>query len=167
MSYTQNRKLGYLGKPSLISNFGSYCNLILGNDKSELRQSFCPFSKIEKLRILKRFLSLQIFTVVLIVPNLHILERGWSLVFFVTFNIKSRFSWKLYWSSSSCSEDMEIFSFNVNISIFRIFRHFLVKNKLMTSSYSRWCSHFFTFNLPWISYFEQLKEILKNIQMNE
>ena len=62
--YTQNRKLGYLGKRSLTSNFDSYCNLIFRNDKNELRQKLCPVPKIEKLEILERFLSIQIFTVV-------------------------------------------------------------------------------------------------------
>ena len=62
--YTQNRKLGYLGKRSLTSNFDSCCNLIFRNDKNELRQKLCPVPKIEKSEILERFLSLQIFTVV-------------------------------------------------------------------------------------------------------
>ena len=63
--YTQNRKLGYLGKRALTSNFDSYCNLIFRNNKNELRQKFCPVPKIEKLEMLERFL----------VPNLYILER--------------------------------------------------------------------------------------------
>ena len=58
---------------------------------------------------------------------MYVLERGWSFVFCVTFNIKSRLSWKFHWSSSSCSEDKEIFSFNVNTSISRLFWHFFVK----------------------------------------
>ena len=37
LPYTQNRKLGSLGKCSFISNFGS-CNLRLRNDKDVLRQ---------------------------------------------------------------------------------------------------------------------------------
>ena len=147
MLYTQNRKLGYLGKRSLTSNFDSYCNLIFRNDKNELRQKYFPVPKIEKLEILEMFLSIQIFTVVATFPNLYILERGWSLVFCVTFNIKSRLSWKFHWSSSSCSEDMEIFSFNIDTSSFRVFWHFLAKKKCMTSWYNRWRRRSFSFNL--------------------
>ena len=69
-------------------------------------------------------------------------REGQALIFFVTFNIKSRLSWKFHRTSSSCSEDMEIFSFNINTSIFRVFWHFLVKKKLMTSSYNWRCCHF-------------------------
>ena len=64
LSYTQNGKLGYLGKRSLTSKFDSCCNLIFRNDKIELRQNICPVTKFEKSEILERFLSLQIFTVV-------------------------------------------------------------------------------------------------------
>ena len=38
LSYTQNRKLGNLGKRSFTSNFDSSCNLRFRNDKNELRQ---------------------------------------------------------------------------------------------------------------------------------
>ena len=134
LSYTQNGKLGYLGKRSLTSKFDSCCNLIFRNDKIELRQNICPVTKFEKSEILERFLSLQIFTVVATCSKYVYLERGWKLALFVAFNIKSRLSWKFHWSSSSCSEDMEIFSFNINTSIFRVFWHFLVKKKLMASS---------------------------------
>ena len=135
MPYTQNRKLGYLGKSSLTSNFASCCNLIFRNDKNELRQKLCPVPKIEKSEILERFLSLQIFTVVVTCSKFVYSRERVKPCFFVTCNIKSRLSWKFHWSSSSCSEDMEIFSFNINTSIFRVFWHFLVKKKLMTSSY--------------------------------
>ena len=37
MSYTQNRKLGNLGKYSFTSNFDSSCNLRSRNNKNELR----------------------------------------------------------------------------------------------------------------------------------
>ena len=135
MLYTQNRKLGYLGKRSLTSSFDSCCNLIFRNDKNELRQKLCPVPKIEKSEILERFLSLQIFTVVVTCSKFVYSRERVKPCFFVTFNIKSRLSWKFHWSSSSCSEDMEIFSFNINTSIFRVFWHFLVKKKLMTSSH--------------------------------
>ena len=36
--YTQNRKLGNLGKCSFTSNFDNSCNLRFKNDKNELRQ---------------------------------------------------------------------------------------------------------------------------------
>ena len=144
MPCSQDRKLGYLGKRSLTSSFDSFCNLIFRNEKNELRQKLCPVPKIEKSEILERFLSLQIFTVVVTCSKfVYSRERGWSLVFCVTFNIKSRLSWKFHWSSSSCSEDMEIFSFNINTSIFRVFWHFLVKKKLMTSSYNMILPSFF------------------------
>ena len=64
LPYTQNRKLGYLGKRSPTSNFDSQCSLIFRNDKNELRQKFCAVPKIEKSETLETFLSLQIFTVV-------------------------------------------------------------------------------------------------------
>ena len=125
MPCSQNRKLGYLGKRSLTSSFDSCCNLIFRNEKNELRQKLCPVPKIEKSEILERFLSLQIFTVVVTCSKfVYSRER-----------VKPCFLWKFHWSSSSCSEDMEIFSFNINTSIFRVFWHFLVKKKLMTSSY--------------------------------
>ena len=38
LPYTQNRKLGNLGKCSFTSNFGSCCNLRFRNGKNELRQ---------------------------------------------------------------------------------------------------------------------------------
>ena len=135
MPSTQNRKLEYLRKHSLNSRFDSCCNLIFKNDKNELRQKLCPVPKIEKSEILERFLSLQIFTVVVTCSKFVYSRERVKPCFFVTFNIKSRLSWKFHWSSSSCSEDMEIFSFNINTSIFRVFWHFLVKKKLMTSSY--------------------------------
>ena len=48
---------------------------------------------------------------------------------------------KLWRSSSS------IFAI---LSIFRIFWHFLVSKKLMTSEYNKWHQYFFTLNLLWI-----------------
>ena len=128
--YTQNRKLGYLVKGSLTSNCGSYWDLIFRNDKNELRQKLCPVPKIEKSEILERFLSLQIFTVVVTCSKFVYSRERVKPCFFVTFNIKSRLSWKFHLSSSSCSEDVDIFSFNINTSIFRVFWHFLVKSKL-------------------------------------
>ena len=133
MPYTQNRKLGYLGKRSLTSNFGSCCNLKFRNDKNELRQNFCPVSKIEQPEILERFLSFHFFTAV-VTCSIVYSRQTLKPCFFVTFKIKSRLSWKFHWSSLSCSEGIEIFSFNVNTSIFRVFWHFLVKKKLMTVS---------------------------------
>ena len=47
--YTQNRKLGYLGKRSVTSNFDSYCNLIFRNDKNELRQKILSFTQNRKI----------------------------------------------------------------------------------------------------------------------
>ena len=67
----------------------------------------------------------------------------------------SRFSWllilpwvtsvlKFNWNSSSRSEDMNSFFFNINYfhQFFQIFIHFLVSEKLMTSAYNRWHKHF-------------------------
>ena len=39
LPYTQNRKLGNIGKCSFSSNFESCCNLRLRNDKNKLRQN--------------------------------------------------------------------------------------------------------------------------------
>ena len=71
LPYTQKRKLGYLGKCFLTSNFDSCCNLIFRNDKNELRQKLCSVPKIEKSEILGRFFSIQIFTL-----NFYILGIG-------------------------------------------------------------------------------------------
>ena len=40
LPYTQNRKLGNLGKCSFTSNFEVYCNFRFKNDKNELIQKF-------------------------------------------------------------------------------------------------------------------------------
>ena len=85
LSYTQNRKLGNLGKCSFTSNFGSSCNLRCKNDKkltdknfkghdmlleekvkiSELSEfSILTYTKIENLEISESVLLLQILTVV-------------------------------------------------------------------------------------------------------
>ena len=40
LPYTQNRKLGNLGKCSFTSNFEVYCNFRFKNDKNELIQQF-------------------------------------------------------------------------------------------------------------------------------
>ena len=100
LTYTQNWKLGNLGKFSFASNFDSSCNLTFKNNK----------------------------------------------------NISEAKSWKLHWSSSSCLEDMEIFSFNINTTIFWVFWHFLAEKKCTTSSYNRWCCYFFFFHptLNWL-----------------
>ena len=84
LSYTQNRKLGNLGKCSFTSNFESCCNLRFRNDKNELRQKrkvikwikkkkrklprfpsfrFCSIYKIKNQEISKGVLLLQILTV--------------------------------------------------------------------------------------------------------
>ena len=89
LPYTQNRKLGYLGKRSRTSNFDNCCNLIFRNDKNELKQKLSPVPK--KSEILERFLSLQIFTVIVTtVKNsskfVYSRERLKSCFFCVTFN---------------------------------------------------------------------------------
>ena len=82
--YTQNRKLGNLGKCSFTSNFDNSCNLRFKNDKNELRQKlkgqdmlleekrkfprfpsfrFYPTPKIENSEILESVVSLQILIV--------------------------------------------------------------------------------------------------------
>ena len=87
LPYTQNRKLGDLGKCSFTSDFDSCCNLRFRNDKNELRQKrkvikgikkkerelprfpsfrFCSIPKIENSKISESVLLLQIMTVVVI-----------------------------------------------------------------------------------------------------
>ena len=129
----QNRKLRNLGKCSFTSNFDNSCNLRFRNHGNEFRKKlkgqnmsleekrklsrflsfqFCPIPKIKNSEISESFLFLQIFTD---------LEKFWererSLVFFVSFNFYSHLSWKSHWSSSSCSEGVEILSFHINLFI--------------------------------------------------
>ena len=90
LPYTQNRKLGNLGKCSFTSNFDSSCNLRFRNDKNELRQKlkvikwikknkrkpwrfpsfrFCSLRKIENSEISQSVLLLQILTVFATFPE--------------------------------------------------------------------------------------------------
>ena len=83
LPYTQNRKLGNLGKCSFTSNFDSCYNLRFRNEKNKLRQKlkfikwikkkkrtprrfptfqFCPIPKIESSEISQSVILLQIFT---------------------------------------------------------------------------------------------------------
>ena len=48
LAYTQNRKLGNLGKCSFTSNFDSSCNLRFRNNKNELRQKLKVIKWIKK-----------------------------------------------------------------------------------------------------------------------
>ena len=87
LPYTQNRKLGNLGKCSFTSNFDSSCNLRFRKDKNELRKKLksqdmlleekkkiprfpsfrlCPTPKIKNSEISESVLFLQILTVVVI-----------------------------------------------------------------------------------------------------
>ena len=87
LPYTQNRKLGNLGKCSFTSNFDSSCNLRFRRDKNELRKNLksqdmlleekkkiprflsfrlCPTPKIKNSEISESVLFLQILTVVVI-----------------------------------------------------------------------------------------------------
>ena len=67
LSYTQNRKLGNLGKCSFTSNYDSSCNLRFRNYKNELSFQFCPIPKIENSEISESVILLQILTVVVVV----------------------------------------------------------------------------------------------------
>ena len=77
LSYTQNRKLGNLGKCSFTSNFDSCYNLRFRNEKNKLRQKLkfikwikkkkrtprrFPIPKIENSEISQSVILLQIFT---------------------------------------------------------------------------------------------------------
>ena len=133
LPYTQNWNLQNLGNFSFTSIFDNFRNLRFRNDKNELRQKlkgqdvfleekrklsrfpsfwFCPMSKIENSEISETFLLLQI-----LIALEKFWEREWIVVFFVTFNFISYLSWKSYWSSSSCSEDVKILSFHINLFI--------------------------------------------------
>ena len=58
LAYTQNRKLGNLGKCSFTSNYDSSCNLKFRNDKNEPRQKPDVIKWIKKKkRKLPRFPS--------------------------------------------------------------------------------------------------------------
>ena len=113
LPYTQNRKLGNLGKCSFTSNFDSSCNLRFRNDKNELRQKlkvikwikqkkrklprfpsfrFCSIPKIENSEISERVLLLQILTVFVTFSEFAFSANRVKPCFFVTFNIKSHLS---------------------------------------------------------------------------
>ena len=113
LPYTQNRKLGNLGKCSFTSNFESCCNLRFRNDKNELRQKlnvtkwikkkkrklprfpsfrFCSIPKIENSEISERVLLLQILTVFVTFSEFAFSANRVKPCFFVTFNIKSHLS---------------------------------------------------------------------------
>ena len=82
--------------------------------------------------------------------------------FFCDFYHKPHHSWKFHWNSTSRSEDMETFFDNISyfhqfLSIFWIFRHFLITKKLMTSGYNRWCQHFFHFQYTLNIFFNNCK----------
>ena len=133
LPYTQNRKLQNLGNFSFTSIFDNFCNLRFRNDKNELRQKLkgqdvfleekkktsevskfliLPYVQNRKLRNLGNFSFTSNFD-----SFREILRESESLVFFVTFNFISYLSWKSYWSSSSCSEDVKILSFHINLFI--------------------------------------------------
>ena len=105
---------------------------------------FFPIPKIEKAKILESFLLLQIFTVVVTFSKFVFSRERVKPCFFVTFNIKSRLSWKFHWSSSSCLEDMEIFLFNINIFInFSTFLTFPCYKEINDVSIKQMISTFF------------------------
>ena len=82
--------------------------------------------------------------------KVSLLKKGGTLIFcdFYYYH-KSHLSWKFHWNYSSCSEGMRNFSVNISqfSSIFWIFWHFFVTNKLLMSACNRWRQHFFTFNI--------------------
>ena len=82
LPYTQNRKLGNLGKCSFTSNFESCCNLRFRNDKNELRQKrkFIKWIK-KKKRKLPTFLSFR-FCSIPKIENSEISESVPLLLFF-------------------------------------------------------------------------------------
>ena len=79
----------------------------------------------------------------MVIPKMYLLERKRS-PFFVSFIInsffeyyqKSHLSWKFHLNSSSRSDDMNIFSVNINgfDQFFNFFWHFFATKKLMTST---------------------------------
>ena len=89
-------------------------------------------------------------------------REGETLVFCdFSYYHKSHLSWKFHWNSSNRSEVMKNLSviishFHQFSSIFWIFLHFLLTNKLMTPVYKKRCHHFFTFNIFWIDFLTTL-----------
>ena len=106
---------------------------------------FCPILKIE---ISESFLLLQILTVDVTFSKLVFSRERVKPCFSVTFKISHVFTKKCHWSSS-CSEDMEIFSFNINIFInFLGFLTFSCYKKINGISILQMMSALFlTFNL--------------------
>ena len=161
---TQNRKLRNLEKCSFTSNFDGCCNLRFRNGKNWeknlkmikkikkkkrklprfLSFRFCSIPQMKNFEISETFRLLQIFTVVVPFSKFVLSRERVKPCFFVSFNIKSHLSWKLYWSSSSCS----VFLLNIDILIdFSGFLTFPCYKEINDVTYNRWCRHFFTFNL--------------------
>ena len=80
-------------------------------------------------------------------PKMHLLNMWWSTTFFFFNYHKSHFFRKFHWNFSYRSDNMKIFSININYfhRFFRIFWQFFVTKKLIMSAYYRWCHHFFLF----------------------
>ena len=80
----------------------------------------------------------------------YIIERGWSLWFFVNFNISIShiFSENFIEIADVVHKIWRFSPLGLTIFInFSIFWHSLITKKLMTSACSKWCQHFFAFNL--------------------
>ena len=97
LPYTQNWKLGNLGKRSFTSNFDSSCNLRFRNNKNELRQKLKVIKWIEKKkRKLPRFPSFRFFSIPKI-ENSEISESA-LLLQVCTEIVKHCFLWLLIFS---------------------------------------------------------------------
>ena len=97
LPYTQNWKLGNLGKRSFTSNFDSSCNLRFRNNKNELRQKLKVIKWIEKKkRKLPRFPSFRFFCIPKI-ENSEISESA-LLLQVCTEIVKHCFLWLLTFS---------------------------------------------------------------------
>ena len=61
--YTQNRKLGNLGKCSFTLHFDSSCNLRLRNDKNELRQKLKGQDMLLEKKKKKKISKISVFSI--------------------------------------------------------------------------------------------------------
>ena len=135
LPYIQNQKIGNLGKCFLTLKFDSCCNLSSETAKMNWVKNlkvkkwikkkeikfprfpsfrFCSIPKIENLEISESVALLQILKVVATFSKfVFSSERVSEAFFFFLRLLISRLSWKLYWNSSSCSEDTEILPFNI------------------------------------------------------
>ena len=173
LPYTQNGKLGNLGKCSFTSNFDCCYNLRFRNDKNELRQELQITKWIKKKK--KKTFEVSEFSVLLYTQNRKLRNlrkcsftsnfyRDSEALFFLWLLILSHIFPENFVKVSKVVKKIWRFSRSILVfsSILWVFWHFLVNKvvvvtkevlqppccykEIMTSAYNRWCWFFFYFH---------------------